>query len=478
MLASTTPSSASGVSARRDWTALLLVLLPALGLRLWLAANNAFLSVDAVFYLDQTARLLSQGKLPYSCFPPGWPLLVAGPAVFLDAGDPAILLRTAHYANAVLGTLFALLTYLLIRPRLGAWPALGAAALVAFLPETLVLSKTALSEMSYACALLGAWLLARRRLDWRAGLLFGFAYLIRPEALFAATGLALYHFWRERRAPWAFGFTVLASVVPYVVFLKVTSGVLSLSGKSVAISLSLAAHPGLDYVGLVVRNLGIFLPRLPGLIGWPLALAAVLGMVVRRGRWLWMLAPMLPIPFIINPMVVRFWAPYLPFLLLAAGEGLWWILQWPLPGRIRMRGAVLGFICLGGLALAVTDDFPWVMRNTEAYHGLKDGGLWLREHVEPDTVIAAYKPYTSYWAGCAFIKYPANLRAVELVAWARNGGAEYMIVNVGVVHSLVPALDPLLASPLPPDLQKRVTLVQLLRYDVVSHNTAIYRIER
>jgi hypothetical protein len=460
------------------WWSLLATLATALGLRLWLVSNNGFLSVDAVFYLDQTTRLLNQGVLHPSCFPPGWPLLVAGPAAFLDHGDPAVVLKAAQHANALLGTVFVLLTFILLRPRCGGWGALAGAVLVAFLPENLILAKTALSEMSYASALLGAWLLARRRLDWRAGLLFGFAYLIRPEALFAAAGLAGHHLWRERRIPWSFGLAVLAGVVPYVVFLKATTGDWSLSGKTVALTLSLQAHPGASYLGLVLRNLGVFLPQLPGLAGWPLALVAVLGAVTGRGRWLWMLAPMLPIPFIINPMVVRFWAPYLPFLLLAVGEGVRWLLDRPVPAGPRVRRAVLAVLLVAGLAPAVADDAPWVARNGEAYHGLRDAGLWLRDKVEPDTIVAAYKPYTSYWAGCAFIKYPDHARAEELVAWARNNGAEYMVVNVSVVHSLVPALDPLLQSPLPPSLEGRITLVQLLRYDVVDQNTAVYRVER
>ncbi len=82
----------------------------------------------------------------------------------------------------------------------------------------------------------------------------------------------------------------------------------------------------------------------------------------------------------------------------------------------------------------------------------------------------------SFWAGCRFIKYPEDMDALELVLWARNHGAEYMVVNVKVVHHLAKGLDPLLTSPLPPDLADKVTLVELLKYDLVEHNTAIYRI--
>ena len=479
-----TGTFSSGISAaptRSEWIVLAAMLVTALALRIWLVSHNGFLSVDSVFYLDQTSRLLNQGTLPFSVFPPGWPLIVAVPFAFLDHADPGQLLKAAQSTNAVLGTLLPLLTYVLLRPRLGPVLALAGAVVVAFLPETMVLSKTALSELSYACCLLGAWLLARRQLGWQSGLLFAYAYLIRPEALLAAAGLGLHHIWHERRVPWSFGLAVLAGVVPYVIFLKMATGAWSLSGKTVAVSLSLQAYPGLSYLGLVVRNLGVFLPKLPGLVGWPLALLALAGTLARPGRWLWMLAPMLPIPFIINPMVVRFWAPYLPYLLLAAGLGAVWldarIRDWQPGLNHRMRAAVLGGLTVAGLGVAVADDANWVVPNSESFHGLKEAGLWLRERVDQDTVVAAYKPYASFWAGCSFIKYPDEDRAENIIAFARNKGAEYMVVSVGVVHSLVPALDPLLGSPLPPHLAGKVTLLHLIRFDQVRHTTAIYRIE-
>lgn len=477
-----TPLSENPAAPTRfQWIILVAVLGLALAGRIWLVSRNGFLTVDAVFYLDQTYRLFIDGVLPYSVFPPGWPLIVAVPFAFLDHADPGQLLKAAQGTNALLGTLFALLTFVLLKPRLGPALALAGAVVVAFLPETLVLSKTALSDLSYGCALLGAWLLARRRLDWRAGLLFGLAYLIRPEALLAAAGLGLHQLVRERRVPWSFGLAVLAGLVPYVIFLKVNTGVWSLSGKTVAVTQSLEAHPGLDYLGLVVRNLGVFLPKLPGMVGWPLALLALTGMVARPGRWLWMLAPMLPIPFIINPMVVRFWAPYLPFLLLAAGLGAGWLdeqlQQWQPRLTSRLRAALLGGLTVAGLGVAVADDANWVVPNAESFHGLKEAGFWLRERVDHDTVVASYKPFASFWAGCRFIKIPDEDRAESIIAYARNRGATYLVVNVGIVKSLAPALDPLLGSPLPAHLQDKVTLLHLIRFDQVRHTTAIYRIE-
>jgi hypothetical protein len=431
--------------------------------------------VDGVLYLEQSRELVAQGTVPFSCFPPGWPALVALPYAFMNHDDPMALLRAGQVANVLLGTLAPLLAFLLMRPYLGSRLALLGMALLMFSPQYIVYSKNDLSEMSFTCALLAAWLLLRRDRRVLAGLVFGFAYLIRPEALLAAGGLGLWLWRRDRRPPWRLAVPVVLVMIPYLVFIRVQTGAFDLTSKTVAVSLSLEAHPGWKYLVLIFRNLGEFLPRLGGLLGWPLVALAVWGIIRRPGAWLWLLAPVLPVPFIINPMDERFWLPYLPVILLGAGLGAadlasrrWLAASW--------RRAVLAMVLLAGFGLSARDDAYWVRRNREAFYGLRDAGAWLRPRVDQDTLIAAYKPYASFWAGCRFIKYPPGMDATELVAWARNHGARYMIVNVKVAHSLAEGLDPLLVSPLHPRLADKITLVELLQYDVVDHNTAIYRI--
>jgi len=456
-------------------TVIILILVAGLGVRVWSAAQNEFPTVDGVLYLDETAQMVNHGHLPWSCFPPGWPAAVAIPYVFLDRADPMSLLRAAQTANVVFGALMPLLAFWLMRPFVGTGLAILGMALLMFLPLNIVYSKNDLSEMSFTCALLGAWLLARRDRSVGAGLLFGFAYLIRPEALLTVGGLGLWLWRRDRRPPWRLLIPLVAVMAPYLVFIRLQTGAFDLTSKTVAVSLSLDAYPGWRYAGLVFGNLRLFLPKLVGLLGIPLVLLAVWGMIRRRGAWMWLLAPLLPVPFIINPMDVRFWIPYLPVLLLAAGlgaldlAGLPWF-------RARWKTGLLLALTLAGLGLAARDDVYWIRRNREAYYGLKDAGQWFRNNTGSETVIAAYKPYTSFWAGRRFIKYPDDMNAISLVLWARNHGAEYMVVNVKVVHYLAGGLDPLLTSPLPPGLADKITLVKLFEYDLVEHNTAIYRI--
>ncbi len=459
------------------WILVGLVLAGALGLRVWMAADNGFPTVDGVFYLEQSRELVHQHHLSYSCFPPGWPLLTALPLALQDQNDPMAMLRAAQMANVVFGSLFCLLTFLALRPLLGCWLALLAMALLAILPGSAVLARGDLSEMSYACGLLAGWLMLQKDRRFLAGLLFGYTYLIRPEALLAAAGLGLWLLWRHRRLPWTYALGVLIPVLPYLAFIRVTTGTWDLSSKSVAVQLSLEAYPGWRYPGLVWKNLTLLVPLLWRMIGLPLVLLGLWGLVRRPGRWLWMLAPLLPVPFIINPMAERFWVPYLPFILLAAGLGGRALWELGSASRRRLLAVGLLLVALAGQGLAMRDDVSWYRAKSESFHGLKQAGVWLRERVEPDTVIAAYKPYTSYWAGCRFIKYPDLLDAMSLVTWAQNNGAEYMVVNVHVVHYLRHGLDHLLIFPTPTYLQDKVELVQLFKFDDTQHTTAIYRLK-
>ncbi len=467
----------------RGWRAVALfgLLVLALAVRWWAAANNAFPTVDGTQYSAIAWRMCFRGEVPYSCFPPGWPLLSAIPLRFMGAGDPLAMLRAAHIANVALGTVSVALAWLLLRPRLGFALALAGTALVALLPQAIVLAKSDLSDIAYGCGLLGGWLLLERRRPLAAGLALGFTYLVRPESALASLGLVAWRWRADRRVPWRLAIGHAVFVLPYLVFLKVAGGSWDVSSKTVALSQSLDAYPGLGYLGLVGGNLKLLAPLLTGQLGVPLALLCVYGVARHRGAWAWLLAPLLTVPLVTNPMVVRFWLPYLPVLLLGAGLGARSLLQAvtarrPDGGRAATRA--LALVLAAGLAVAARDDVAMVHRNTEAYYGLKDAGLWLRGQVTPGTKVADYKPYTPYWAGCTFVKYPELATAREYTTWARNSGVEYLVVNVKTVQQYLPGLDALLVTPLAPDLAERLELVHTCLYERVGDNTVIYRVKR
>lgn len=473
-----------GVTARH--VAVAAVLATALAIRWWAAAGNGFPTVDGTQYLDQARQIAFTGHVPYSCFPPGWPALVAVPLRLRGADDPHALLAAAHLVNVGLGVLLAWLSWRLLRSRLGFALALAGTAVIAFLPQLVILAKSDLSDLAYACGLLGGWLLLERRRDLPAGLVLGFTYLVRPESALASLGLLAWRWRADRRLPWRLALGHAVFVLPYLVFLKVAGGGWDVSSKTVALSQTLEAYPGAAYLGVIARNLGLLAPLLTGQLGLPLALLAAYGTARHRGAWAWLLAPLLSVPLVINPMVARFWLPYVPVLLLGAGLGARSLVAaaaargGPAAAlrHTRLPALLLGVAVIAGLAVAAVDDAPFVHRETEAYYGLKDAGLWLRGAGAGAALVADYKPYAAYWAGARFLKYPQLDSAREYALWAANHGVDYLVVNVQTVRQYLPGLDGLLVSPLPPELAARLELVQTFFYERVGDNTVVYRVRR
>ncbi|MHB8078625.1 MAG: hypothetical protein ACYDIE_05150 [Candidatus Krumholzibacteriia bacterium] len=452
-----------------------------------LAYVNPWPSVDGAGYIMQARELVRSGQLPYSSFPPGWPLIVALPLRVMGLGDPYAPLRAAQGANVLLGALLPWLTYRLVRRDLGRGWSLAIAALLTFLPQNLILAKGDLSEPSYGCAVLGAALLLAGRRRLAAGLVLGYAYLIRPEALILAAALTAALFRRERRPPWTFWAGVALVATPYVLFIHARTGLWGLSGKSVFLARAWAAHPGWGMIGLYGRNAAAFLAMLAGLVGLPVCLLAAVAAVRGPRTWLPWLTPLALLPLFDFVMAPRYWAPYLPFVLWGAAHGARSLLALARgrrpraghPTAVRAAAPLLAGLTLAGLGLAARADARGVLPRTETYFGLRDGGIWLRGRVERSTLVADYKPFLPYWADCRHLACPAGPTAEAIVAAARAAGADFLIVNVAEVRHHVPALDPLLAIPPPPSLANALTVVNVLTYaDDPQQNTIIYRIDR
>jgi hypothetical protein len=452
-----------------------------------LALWNVWPSVDGTYYLLQARELVRSGHLPYSSFPPGWPLLIAAPLALLGLDDPFSPIRAALGANVFFGTLLPWLAYRLVRRDLGRGWSLAIAAILTFLPQNLILAKSDMSEMSYGCALLGACLLltARRRLA--AGLVLGYAYLIRPEALVMAAAFSAALLRRERRPPWTFWAGLALCAAPYVLFIHARTGLWGLSGKSVFLERAWSTHAGWGMVGLYGHNTASFLAMLAGLVGLPICLLAVAGAVTGPRAWLLCLTPLVLLPLFDFAMVTRFWVPFIPFVLWGAAHGARRLLQLARDllrradraTAARAAAPLLAALTLTGLGLAARDDARWIVPCTETYFGLRDGGIWLRERVGRDAVVADYKPYLPFWADCRHLACPAGDTAEAIVAAARAAGADFLIVNVAEVRHHVPALEPLLTIPPPAPLASALTVVNVLTYpDDAKQNTIIYQINR
>jgi 4-amino-4-deoxy-L-arabinose transferase-like glycosyltransferase len=175
-------------------------------------------------------------------FPPLYPLLIAGLSFLLPSFE-----LSARVINVVLGALPVIPMFKLAERIYGVGVAILVAVLVSFHPLLIARSVLCCSETPYLTILMGGIYYVIRWVDEHAtkssilaGIFFGLAYLIRPEAFVivgAIAGAALLStlFVRNRR-PVLLGalsltgvFLLLAS--PYIFFLSVNSGKFRIEGK-------------------------------------------------------------------------------------------------------------------------------------------------------------------------------------------------------------------------------------------------------
>jgi len=471
--------------------ALAAILVAALLLRLWLALRTGYPGFDAVYYLHQARTLVATGELPFGSFSPGWPLVVALGLVPAGTADPLTVLRVAQLLNVALGVALVALTHVMLRRHLGITMALLGAAVLAIQPLAVRLSTGAMSDLLAAVLLAGAWLLLERGARIGAGLCLGYAYVVRPELLLVAGAVAMAELIRTRRVPWRMGLAAATCVVPYLVFARVATGQWTLSGKSGFLTDGLADVQQRGLGAVLGENLPELLAGLPAQLGWPLVVLALLGLVARPGRHLLFMLPILVLPLFTFRMDPRYWLPYLPFWLLAAGHGGRWLTAGVERASRLGRGdgsgppgaefrqtviAAVAAIALVGFALRTAPEIRRLPQQEEVFLGLRDAGLWLGERVDRHTVVAGYKPYASYWAGCRFAGYANAAGAGEVLSRSVARGAEYLVVNRYVARFLMPDLAPFF-EPLPPRVLDVVTPVQTFTYpDLPGQETLVFRV--
>lgn len=466
------------VGERWSWAALGAILVLAFAWRAAGAMAIVYPSVDGVNYMTIARTLVRDGSLMFSTFPPGWPLIIGLPLSLVGVEDPMAVLRVAQAANVILGVCAVALAYRVARRPLGRGGALLLAAFVALLPDLVITATTDLSEPSYLAFLLAAWWALRRGWDRATGLLFGFAYLIRPEALVILGAVVLWRSVRDRTVHWKPLVGAAVFVVPFVLFVHHATGVWALSSKGVFLDQAVEDRGAGELVIRWFANAGTFLGELPAIVGWPVVLLAAWGAVRWRGPELLALAPVLLVPLFSFRMDPRFWMPLLPFvawLAVAGGRDLERRV-----GRGRARAmATVGLIAVAvtGTVVAARPDFYRVGLNLEAYSGMRAAGEWLAGNSDPEAVVVGYKPYVSFWSGRAFHRLPERADVESTVDRIRELGLDYLVVNRAVVRALTPHLAPLISSePLEPALARKVTLVHVSNVDGdPRQTTAIYR---
>jgi 4-amino-4-deoxy-L-arabinose transferase-like glycosyltransferase len=193
-------------------------------------------------------------------FPPLLPLLIAALSFLLPTAE-----FSARVVNLLLGSALVVPMFKLAEQFYSRNVAYIVAVLVVFHPLLVARSITGDSETPYLTILMtGVYCVARwieeRRFGMSilAGLFFGLAYLIRPEALifvgvFAAAGLAAQLFVRNRRPVLIAVLSLITTFAlvasPYIAFLSLNSGKFRVQGKgTVSYALSMRIKAGMSTV--------------------------------------------------------------------------------------------------------------------------------------------------------------------------------------------------------------------------------------
>lgn len=461
---------------RLPWIGLALVTAVALVWRMVAAASIEYPSVDGVNYMTVARALVRDGALQFSTFPPGWPLLIAIVLSFIGTVDAADVLRAAQIANVTLGTLAVPLVFLFLRHGFGPWVALLGATVVGLLPDNVILSSVDLSEMSYLAVFVGGWVLWHRRHAWAAGAAFGFAYLVRPEALIVLVAMVAVRSLATREITWKPMATALPFVIAYVLFVHDATGAWSLSGKTAF--LDRAAAAGGSPVSRWFTNAGTLFGALPGVIGLPVVLLAAWGAVRRRGIELVALGPVLLLPVFDFRMEARYWIPLVPFVLWFAAAGARDVVERAPEHRRRLAAVGLAVLVAVGTTVAARPDVAEVGRNHEAFEGLRAAGRWIGENSTPDETVVGYKPYAAFWAGRPAGRLPQRDGALATIDRLRDQGHDFLVVNALVANTVARVLHPLL-TPLDLDVRyaRRLELVHVVdRPDDPRQTTLVYRI--
>jgi 4-amino-4-deoxy-L-arabinose transferase-like glycosyltransferase len=448
-------------------------------LRLGTALSAPVIETDGVRYALTAQRFWDTG-LPFD--PLFHPLYPVAMAVFHILGGGWEFAGRA--VSLFCGTLTVLVAAFGTRRLFGPRIAFLVAALLAVHPGMVASSAAVLSEAMYTLLLLlaamAAWgaLIGLRTsmLLPLAGLGFGLAYLVRPEAVLYLGGVFLLALIQQIRVPemrrsWlSIPFmlaTFLGAAGPYLLYLRRTLGYWTLSGKVLH---NLVQDTGMGAAGAgdmafivrhaatlgqrVIENLFLFekyaLPELlPGIIGFFLLPGLFLG-------WRWvdgpaLIAPLLALclpPLATLPFHVeaRVFLPILPFLLPLAGLGIEAVARWLSPTRsVSVLAA-----CLTGLVVVAT--LPYTLKpmlRPDVGAGVyREAAAWIRTSQPADTVIMDRKPFVAFYATRQFVPLPDG-GAAELSSAARRAGATVVVLDSRTLGDR-PRLVPLLYQT-PPD---------------------------
>lgn len=401
----------------RGWD-VVAVALAAAAVRLVAYFRQPELTYDGTYYLRQAERLTT-GGFEFIGFPPGFPLAAA--AVHTVVGDWVTAGRLVSMAS---GVAIAALTLVWARRRISPAWALAAALAVALHPHHARTSVEVLSEPLYGCVLLAAFLLFERERDGLAGLLCGYAFLIRPEGLAVYAGLVAVRAMRTRRVPVALlGGMVL--VAGYAVLASRAVGHPVVTPKQGQLDLG-AAVAGRTWT--LVRMLHACFPLVlvPGALVWA---------VRRAPHVVAVFAAAVAAPFFDVHIQERLHFPALPLWI---GLGFGWLASLA-PSRRRVAGASAAILFLIGAA----PGYRLLWNGFELVPHARAIGTALRPHFQAQDRVAGRFPLVPYFAGADFVRAPRDAAYPALMDSIRRHGATHLLVLESEMQNVLPQLRPL-----------------------------------
>ena len=394
------------------------VALAATAVRLVAYFRQPELSYDGTYYLRQAERLAA-GGFEVIGFPPGFPFAAA--AAHLVFGDWVTSARLVSLAS---GIAIAVLTLVWARRHIPPAWAFAAALAVALHPHHARTSVDVLSEPLYGCAVLAALLLFERGRDALAGLLCGYAFLIRPEAALVYAGLVVVRGLRTRRVPVAL-LAGMILVAGYAILASRAVGHPVLSPKQGQLDLGAAV---VVRAGTLLRMLHACFPLLlvPGALVW----------AVRRAPYAaTVLLTVLAAPCFDVHIQERMHVPALPFWI---SLGFGWLAALAPVGR-RVVGGLAAVLFLIGAA----PGYRLLWNGLELVPHARQIGSALRPHLRAQDRIAGRFPQVPYFAGAGFVRVPREAAYPVLMDSIQRLGATHLLVLEGEMHDVLPQLRPL-----------------------------------
>lgn len=442
----------------------------------WLVFRTRQPTFDGAHHLAVARDLAAYGIAPPATLPPGFCALLAGPLRALGPDGPDAPLRVAQGLNLAAFLLQGLLAHAFARRRLPPWPAAAVAALTLLLPSQLARAAGDTPEPVFGCLLLAGALLRERERRWVAGLVWGAAYLVRPDALVVVLAAALADAAQTRRLPWRLLLGCALVVGPSTAHLHASAGRWLFTGDAIALEQTLAGPPTPVTATRAAANVGDVARALAATAGIPLATSALLCAVMVGGRWLLLALPMLALPLLPIRLDPRSLAPYLPVWLTAAWLAVPLVQEVATGRRARWAAPVVAGVLLLGAAGAALGQARAVAAGPDQFPGLRAAGLWLRSRVTRHEIVVSATPFPSYWAWCRFARVPEGVAASRVLAWARATGADWLVLDAHSTVTRAPELLPLLEEP-PEQLRDQVELVETFRIEGRQDQaTYLYRI--